>query len=114
MSKENTTVSEAEICTEMVKKEECNKELERKKYEHKINTMEINHNQVANGLNNKRKEIITLKGGGKNKMKHEERKEEKKQEFWKFKKKEGRAKSKDDKELDNWLEDEFRSVKETK
>ena len=62
----------------------------RKKYEHKINTMEINYNQVVSDLNNKRKEILTLKCGGKIKMKYKERNEEKKYKFWKSKKK-GRA-----------------------
>ena len=43
--------------------------------------MEVNHNQVVSDLNNERKEILTLKGGGKKQMKCKERNDEKKYEF---------------------------------
>ena len=59
LEKENTTVAEAEVHIEMAKKKEHNKEIERKKYEQRINAMEINYNQALSDLNSERNENFT-------------------------------------------------------
>ena len=54
LKKTKITVAEAEACTEIVTKENHNKEIECVKYENRINTMKINHNQALINLNNRK------------------------------------------------------------
>ena len=54
-------VAEAEACTEMLMKDENNKEIEREKHQSSINKLKINCDQASIELKKKQTEIISLK-----------------------------------------------------